>query len=379
MMTVRFVGLEPLKAQLEMLVLACHVFSIPLFLSFFMLCCSFPMLWPILFLYLIHMNFDKTPVNGAPLAHASRFRASKIWKYFASYFPIRLHKTVNLEPCFVPDPLQLPPPVPPLIWKLTFWWYYYLLKPKEEPPMRPTGRRYIFGYHPHGIIGMGLVGGIASEGANWSKLFPGITVRVLTLKKQFVVPFYREYLLSLGIASVSKQSCLSLLRRNQPICIVVGGAQESLLAQPGKMDLVLKKRHGFIKLAMQVGNASLVPVLAFGENDIYDQVKNHDQTILYRLQTLMKNMVGFTLPLMHARGVLNYDVGIIPYRRPIDIVVGRPIHVAHVPHPTPKQIEYYQKLYIQELQRLFDDNKNKYYRDWTHRQPVENFAMNIVE
>lgn len=31
-----------------------------------------------------------------------------------------------------------------------------------------TGKQYIFGYHPHGIIGMGTVGGIATEGMSTS-------------------------------------------------------------------------------------------------------------------------------------------------------------------------------------------------------------------
>jgi Diacylglycerol acyltransferase len=53
--------------------------------------------------------------------------------------------------------------------------------------------------------------------------------------------------------------------------IVVGGAAESLNAFPGTYNLVLKKRLGFIKLALRNG-ASLVPVLSFGENDLWDQV-----------------------------------------------------------------------------------------------------------
>jgi len=51
------------------------------------------------------------------------------------------------------------------------------------------------------------------------------------------------------------------------ITIVVGGAAESLSAHPGTADLTLKRRKGFIKLAIRTG-ASLVPVFSFGENDV---------------------------------------------------------------------------------------------------------------
>lgn len=51
------------------------------------------------------------------------------------------------------------------------------------------------------------------------------------------------------------------------LTIVVGGAAESLSAHPGTADLTLRKRLGFIKLAIREG-ADLVPVFSFGENDV---------------------------------------------------------------------------------------------------------------
>lgn len=57
-------------------------------------------------------------------------------------------------------------------------------------------------------------------------------------------------------------------RNNGPgsaITIVVGGAEESLHARPGVLELVLKKRHGFIHMAIETGSL-LVPMLSFGEN-----------------------------------------------------------------------------------------------------------------
>ena len=47
--------------------------------------------------------------------------------------------------------------------------------------------------------------------------------------------------------------------------MIVGGAAESLEAFPGQYRLVLRKRKGFIRIALETG-ASLVPVFSFGEN-----------------------------------------------------------------------------------------------------------------
>lgn len=54
---------------------------------------------------------------------------------------------------------------------------------------------------------------------------------------------------------MSKQSCSNILKRGSgsAICIVVGGAAESLNAHPGTADLTLRRRLGFIKLALQHG------------------------------------------------------------------------------------------------------------------------------
>ncbi|PSR82190.1 hypothetical protein PHLCEN_2v6113 [Hermanssonia centrifuga] len=103
----------------------------------------------------------------------------------------------------------------------------------------------------------------------FSEHFPGIVPHLLTLASNFRVPFYRDILLALGICSVSKQSCSNILKKGpgQAITIVVGGAAESLSAHPGTADLTLRKRLGFIKIAIQHG-ADLVPVFSFGENDV---------------------------------------------------------------------------------------------------------------
>lgn len=59
----------------------------------------------------------------------------------------------------------------------------------------------------------------------------------------------------MGICSVTKKSCENVLKKGpgNAIVIVVGGAAESLNAHPGTSDLVLKKRLGFIKIAIKQG------------------------------------------------------------------------------------------------------------------------------
>lgn len=239
--------------------------------------------------------------------------------------------------------------------------------------LEPT-RKYIFGYHPHGIISHGAFAAFGTEALGFSDLFPGITNTLLTLDTNFRVPLYRDYALAMGLASVSRESIENLLSKGghngegmgRAVTIVVGGARESLDAQPHSLRLVLKSRKGFVKLAIRSG-ADLVPVLAFGENELYDQVDSEEHPWIHKGQLIVKKMMGFTIPLFHARGIFNYDVGMMPYRRAVNIVMGRPIKVVQQGGKDNKVDEaYLDKVhaeYVDELVRLWDGYKNTFAQD----------------
>lgn len=146
------------------------------------------------------------------------------------------------------------------------------------------------------------------------------------------------------------------------ITIVVGGARESLDAQPYSLRLVLKRRKGFVKMAIRTG-ADLVPVLAFGENDLYDQFDSEKHPRIHKCQLLAKKLLGFTIPLFHARGVFNYDVGLMPYRRPLNIVVGRPVKVSQAANPKQEDIDRVHEEYVAELERLWDTWKDEFAKE----------------
>ncbi|KAK0483123.1 diacylglycerol acyltransferase-domain-containing protein [Armillaria luteobubalina] len=97
-------------------------------------------------------------------------------------------------------------------------------------------------------------------------------------------------MIHLGMGSVSKRSRGNILQSGpgQSITVVIGGATESLSAHPGTADLTLRKRLGFIKIAIQEG-ADLVPVFSFGENDIFSQMPNEKGTAIYVFQNFSES------------------------------------------------------------------------------------------
>ncbi|OCF35703.1 2-acylglycerol O-acyltransferase 2 [Kwoniella heveanensis BCC8398] len=310
----------PPHRRLQTAAVALWALLIPICLIVFFLCMSFPPFWFILIPYLIWTQFDTAPdYGGRPKEWARRFF---MWKFFARTIP-------------------------------------------QEADL-PADRPYLFGYHPHGIIGMGAFATFATEGTNFSEYFPGIKPHLLTLESNFQIPFYREILMFHGISSVAKASCANILSQGpgSAITIVVGGATESLSAHPGTADLTLKRRYGFIKMAIREG-ADLVPVFSFGENDIYEQLANAKGSWVYKLQKNFQKMFGFTLPLFYGRGLFNYNYGLMPFRHPIVSVVGKPIHVKKDPRPSDEHVQEMQQLYIEELMRIWDRYKDLYARGRT--------------
>ena len=109
--------------------------------------------------------------------------------------------------------------------------------------------------------------------------------------------------------------------------------------------------------------ASLVPVISFGENEIYIQAPKDSKSITRKLQILLKRFSRFTLPVFHGRGVFQYSMGVMPFRTPIHTVVGEPIDVPQVKDPTQEQIDELHQKYMNGLTALFKANKDKYARD----------------
>lgn len=140
---------------------------------------------------------------------------------------------------------------------------------------------------------------------------------------------------------------------------MVGGARESIESYPDKYRLVLNRRKGFIRVALQTG-ASLVPVISFGENNAYMTVQTPKGSLLRNIQEKILQWFLIGAPVLLGRGIFNYTIGILPFRTPIYTVVGSPIDVEKCENPSKEQIEKLHAIYKQELIKLFDDNKEKY-------------------
>lgn len=172
----------------------------------------------------------------------------------------------------------------------------------------------------------------------------------------------REILLSIGLIESSKESIEYVLnddKKGRAVVIVIGGAAEALDAHPGKHTLTLANRKGFVREALKTG-AHLVPVYAFGENDVYKQIDNPEGSVLRKMQEWGKKKTGISLPLIYGRGYFQMALGLLPINTPVNVVVGAPIEVQKTLEPSKEVVDQIHGIYMEKLSELFDNNKQRF-------------------
>lgn len=272
--------------------------------------------------YVCWILLDPSPTKGGyewlwKLGITDMLRRSWFWRYAAQYFPVTLKATAPV--------------------------------PAEKGP-------YIFVCHPHGIIGVSPMTSFGTDGSGFHQTFPGVRVHLLGHNAIFRIPLFREWCLMHGHGSAGRDTCLYLLGRGDSIALAPGGAKESLECEPGTMRLVLQNRKGFARLALRTG-AALVPVLGFGENDLYSTVQFEKHTWGRAIQERLQRRLGFAMPVFCGLSWLP----LVPRRHPPTTLVGAPLWPQGAPlDPTEEQVDEFHQLYCQALRELFDTHKASY-------------------
>ena len=190
-----------------------------------------------------------------------------------------------------------------------------------------------------------------------------------TMTVNFWQPLWREFLIGNGFCDVARST---LLRRLSPrpadayaehappircVTLVPGGAAESVDCTEN--ILTLKRRKGFVKVAMEAG-AALVPCYTFGETKLYRPLVNPGK--IQRLQHRIQKFLSVGTPLVCGRGVFNYTIGVLPHRVPLVTVIGKPIEVEQMPKGTytEEDVDTYHQQYMDAICDLYRRNVKRY-------------------
>lgn len=198
---------------------------------------------------------------------------------------------------------------------------------------------YLIVAQPHGVLSFT---GICS-----GAVYPEFLVPIKTAVASAVLytPIIKHVMGIFGLCDASKGSLKKQLKKTS-VVLYVGGIAELFLSCPTEERVFLKKRKGFIKLALVEG-VDIIPIYLFGNTSILTVVKTGLLAQLSRkLQVSLTYFWGkFGLP--------------IPRDDKLLYVGGQPLGMPHLPNPTQEDIDNWHAKYCDEVRRLFDTYKER--------------------
>lgn len=199
-------------------------------------------------------------------------------------------------------------------------------------------------FHPHGVYAFSMA--LASTG-NLTDIGGRIPL-CMTMNVQFYIPVYREIMMLSGYCCSNKKAIVSLLRKGYDISMSPGGAMEARLWEPSTFSVYINNRKGLFEIALEE-NVKLVPVLVFGETELYKRVSNK---YLHALQEWIYSKTKVFPLLFYGR-----FASLVPLSVPLTVVVGSPLENPMTGSP-PERIALLKANYIDQVTKLHEKYKH---------------------
>jgi 2-acylglycerol O-acyltransferase 2 len=207
---------------------------------------------------------------------------------------------------------------------------------------------WMFCSFPHGVFPVSNVLALVLVPVLRGFYFNGLAATAL-LK----LPLAGNLLGMLGAEDCSKDNVRRLMmEERRSVALLPGGITEIFYNSQGVECIYIKKRKGFVKLALQAGHP-IVPIYTFGNTDLLHCL---NWSILKWISAKLRVSITFFWGRWGSP---------IPYRKPLLLAVGRPIDVPTVANPSDAQINEYHQKVIDATIALFDAHKADF--GWGHK------------
>eukprot|EP00551_Chaetoceros_affinis_P004369 CAMPEP_0203671074 /NCGR_PEP_ID=MMETSP0090-20130426/6979_1 /ASSEMBLY_ACC=CAM_ASM_001088 /TAXON_ID=426623 /ORGANISM="Chaetoceros affinis, Strain CCMP159" /LENGTH=427 /DNA_ID=CAMNT_0050536083 /DNA_START=47 /DNA_END=1330 /DNA_ORIENTATION=- len=229
---------------------------------------------------------------------------------------------------------------------LDYFGYEEILEISNEETLKRvnSGQNYILAMQPHGVVSFCSL----CSWVNTEPEFRRIKTGVASVLLKF--PILKHVMGIYGLTPASGSNVKKILNRKDgidgSIVLYIGGIAELFKSSRKEERLYLKKRKGFIKIALREGS-DVIPVYLFGNTSVLTVLKTSFLAALSRKPQM-------SLTYFWGKWMLP-----IPRDEKLLYVRGRPLNLPHIPEPTNEDVDKWHAKYCDEVKRIFDSYKEK--------------------
>lgn len=229
--------------------------------------------------------------------------------------------------------------------------YFSLKVVCEDQDAIQHGQTYVVGLEPHSALPTAL----PMMFNRFCEVLPSPLrdIKILATSVAFYMPATKHLWWGLGIRPIDKRSFGDLLKAKTSVVLVPGGLSECMIMKKGQEAMYLRKRLGFVKLALQHG-AHLLPAFAFGQSDTYSWYRPGPPLVPVRVVDAVRKVLGFVPLTMWGRFGTP-----VPHKVPMMVVFGKPIVLPKLDDPSQDEIRTYLNLYITAIEGICERYKHQ--------------------
>ena len=216
------------------------------------------------------------------------------------------------------------------------------------------GRPHVLGLEPHSVLPLSIV--------SFGKYFFYTPTtpecvrnsRALATETIFVIPFMRQLWSWLGMDPISKRRMRRLLDAGRTVLLIPGGVAECLEMRHGVETIYLRRRFGFVKLAIQTG-AGLIPAFTFGQRDTYNYWRLGPPLCPPSVAAAIARVIKMAPMFFWGKwGTF------LPQQVPMHTVIGKALEVTKNENPTNEEVEAKLKEFIDAMEGIFERHKERH-------------------
>lgn len=179
--------------------------------------------------------------------------------------------------------------------------------------------------------------------------------KLITSHQMYEFSFVSHFTKVLGGIPADYDQMKKVLDSGKSILFYPGGIRETFLTSHEKENIVIKKRKGFFKLALETGS-DILPIYTFGISEMYQR-----SSISIKIPKFFKNENDSVAWYWGLFGTP------FPKRVPLMTVVGKPIHVPFTKNPSDEDIKKLRIIYTKQIKFLFYKYRSIYKKEWSDK------------